>query len=65
MDTMANGVVDSKYEKVRILSARALQIAQGAPPLVKVPSGVSNPIDIAELEWKEGLIPIEARKRQL
>ncbi len=62
---MPNGNISSKYEKVRIISSRALQIAQGAPPLVKVPKGASNPIDIANLEWKEGLIPIEARKRQL
>ncbi len=55
----------SKYEKVRIISARALQIAQGAPPLVKVPKNVINPVDIANLEFEEGVIPIEARKRQL
>lgn len=65
MDIMPNGNMSSKYEKVRIISARALQIAQGAPPLVKVPKSASNAIDIAMLEWQEGLIPIEARKRQL
>ncbi len=62
---MQNEIVHSKYEKVRILSARALQIAQGAPPLVKVPKSASAPIDIAKLEWDEGVIPIEARKRKL
>ena len=62
---MSNGAIDSKYEKIRIISARALQIAQGAPPLVKVPKGISNPADIAKLEWDKELIPIEARKRQL
>jgi len=62
---MANGHVRSKYEKVRIISARALQIAQGAPPLVKVPKSVINPVEIAMLEWEKELIPIEARKRQL
>lgn len=53
----------SKYEKVRIISARALQIAQGAPVLVKVPKDVNDPTEIAELEWKEGVIPIQAKKR--
>jgi len=62
---MSNGSVSSKYEQVRIISARALQIAQGAPPLVKIPKGVSSPADIAKLEWDHSLIPIEARKRQL
>ena len=62
---MANGSVNSKYEQVRIISSRALQIAQGAPPLVKVPKGMAAPVDIAKLEWEQGLIPIEARKRQL
>lgn len=60
---MSNGEIVSKYEKVRIISARALQIAQGAPPLVKVPKGVVSPVDIANIEYEEGVIPIEARKR--
>lgn len=62
---MSNEHVDSKYEKVRIISSRALQIAQGAPPLVKLPKGVSSPVDIATLEWDKNVIPIEAKKRQL
>ena len=48
----------SKYEKARIIGARALQLAYGAPPLVKVPEGTVNPIDLAELEFNEGVIPI-------
>ncbi len=62
---MADKILVSKFEKVRIISARALQIAQGAPPLLKVPKNVVNPVDIATLEYEEGIIPIEARKRQL
>lgn len=62
---MSEENVESKYEKIRVLSSRALQIAQGAPPLVKVPKGVFNPIDIAMLEWDENVIPIEARKRKI
>jgi DNA-directed RNA polymerase subunit K len=48
----------SKYEKARIIGARALQLAYGAPPLIKVPEGTINPIDLAELEFKEDVIPI-------
>lgn len=48
----------SKYEKARIIGARALQLAHGAPPLVKVPEGMVNSIDLAELEFTDGVIPI-------
>jgi DNA-directed RNA polymerase subunit K len=50
------------FEKVRILSARALQISQGAPLLVRVPKGTSNPLEIAKLEWEKELIPIDSRR---
>lgn len=48
----------TKFEKARIIGARALQLAYGAPPLVKVPPGTVNPIDLAELEFEKGAIPI-------
>ena len=48
----------TKFEKARIIGARALQLAYGAPPLVKVPAGTVNPIDLAELEYNKGVIPI-------
>ena len=48
----------TKFEKARIIGARALQLAYGAPPLVKVPEGITNPIDLAELEFVKGVIPI-------
>ena len=51
------------YEKVRILSARALQISQGAPLLVKVPKGLISPIEIAKLEWEKEVIPMDSRRR--
>ena len=50
------------FEKVRILSARALQISQGAPLLVKVPKGISENLEIAKLEWEKGLIPMDTRR---
>ncbi len=48
----------TRFEKARIIGARALQLAFGAPPLIKVPEGTVNPIDLAELEFDKGAIPI-------
>jgi DNA-directed RNA polymerase subunit K len=48
----------TKFEKARIIGARALQLAYGAPPLIKVPKGIVEPIDLAELEFEEDVIPI-------
>ncbi len=48
----------TKYEKARIIGARALQLAYGAPPLIDVPEGTTNPLDLAELEFEKGAIPI-------
>ena len=48
----------TRFEKARIIGARALQLAYGAPPLLKVPEGIINPIDLAELEFDKNIIPI-------
>ncbi len=52
----------TKFEKARIIGARALQLAYGAPPLVKVPQEMINPLDLAELEFEKGVIPITILK---
>ncbi len=52
----------TKFEKTRIISARTLQISQGSPVLVKVPKNVTEPIEIAKLEWEAGVIPIDIKK---
>jgi DNA-directed RNA polymerase subunit K/omega len=46
-----------KYEKVRLLSSRAKQLAQGAKPMIKNIVGLS-PKDIALLELKNKVIPL-------
>jgi DNA-directed RNA polymerase subunit K len=61
---MSNHRYKTRFEKTRIISARALQISQGAPVMVKVPKGVTEPIDIAKLEWEAGVIPIEIKKEE-
>ena len=53
----------SRYEKTRILSARALQIAQGSPIWIKMPKNMEDPLEIAKLEWEKGVIPIDVKKK--
>ncbi len=52
----------TRFEKARIIGARALQLSMGAPALIKIPKDVILPIDIAMLEFKEGVIPITVKK---
>jgi len=48
----------TRFEKARIIGARALQISLGAPVLVDYPEDMLDPIDIALLEFGEDLVPI-------
>ncbi|VVB76661.1 DNA-directed RNA polymerase subunit K [uncultured archaeon] len=48
----------TQFEKARIIGARALQLAYGAPPLIEVPKGVIDPLALADIEFTEGVIPI-------
>ena len=57
----------NKYEKARVIGSRALQIAMGAPFLVKLTDEDLkrirySPIEIANLEFKEGVIPITVKR---
>jgi DNA-directed RNA polymerase subunit K len=52
----------TRYEKARIISARALQIAQGAPVLIKIPKDEVDPKEIAKMEWTAGVIPIDIKR---
>ena len=52
----------TRFEKARIVGARALQIAMGAPLLIDHSEGVSNPIDLALEEFKRGLLPMTIRR---
>nr|MDO8100451.1 DNA-directed RNA polymerase subunit K [Candidatus Njordarchaeota archaeon] len=53
----------TKYEKSRIVGARALQISLGAPILVQLPAGVVDPLAIAEIELKTNVLPITIRRK--
>jgi DNA-directed RNA polymerase subunit K len=47
----------TRFEKARIIGARALQIAMGAPLLVDIPEG-ATPLQAAMIEFEKGIIPI-------
>jgi len=57
----------TKYEKARIIGARALQLAMGAPVLLKLAekdleSINFNPIEIAKMEFEKDILPITIRR---
>ena len=57
----------TKYEKARIIGARALQIAMGAPILVslveeQLQAFQFNPIRIATHEYEQDILPITIRR---
>ncbi len=52
----------TRFEKARIVGARALQISMGAPILVEASENLSNPIDIALKELESGILPITIRR---
>ncbi len=54
----------TKFEKASIIGARALQLAYGAPPLIKVPAHVYDPLELAEIEYEEKVIPIVVIRRR-
>jgi len=52
----------TRFERARIVGARALQISLGAPILVELPTHVTDTIDIALRELDEGMLPITIRR---
>lgn len=52
----------TRFEKARIVGARALQISMGAPILVDVSEEASSPINIALKELEAGILPMTIRR---
>ncbi|RLI84481.1 MAG: DNA-directed RNA polymerase subunit K [Archaeoglobales archaeon] len=52
----------TRFEKARIIGARALQIALGAPILIDTDK--NDPLEIARDEFERGIIPITVRRRR-
>jgi DNA-directed RNA polymerase subunit K len=50
----------TRYERARIIGARALQISLGAPVLIDIDK--KEPIDIAMAELEKGVIPITVKR---
>ncbi len=48
----------TRYEKARIIGARALQLSLGAPPLIDISKLPKDNIIIAIEELKKGVLPI-------
>ena len=55
----------TKYEKARIVGARALQLAMGAPCLVKVPKGLTNAVQLAIYEFEKGVVPLQVIREEM
>ena len=52
----------TRFEVARLLGARSLQIALGAPVLAKTGKTI-NPIEMAKVEFKDKIIPITIKRK--
>ena len=52
----------TRFEKAKIIGARALQISMGAPILIKLSANILDPIDIAIRELDADVVPITVRR---
>ncbi len=53
----------TRFEIARLIGARALQIKMGAPTLIKIPTKIIRPLDIAKLEFKNDVLPITVKNK--
>ncbi len=57
----------TKFEKIRIISIRAQQIASGSPLFLnesEIPEGVTDPVELAKLEIRKGRLPLILERKQ-
>jgi len=52
----------TRFEKARIIGARALQISLGAPILVETPKKMIDPLEISLLEYDNNAVPITVKR---
>ncbi|MFH1257610.1 MAG: DNA-directed RNA polymerase subunit K [Candidatus Micrarchaeota archaeon] len=52
-------MVLTKYELARLIGARSLQLAMGAPCLVKSPKGIFNAVKLAMFEYEKNALPLQ------
>jgi len=48
----------TRFERARVIGARALQLSMGAPSLLSALPGVIDPMDIAIREFESRRLPI-------
>ncbi|BDZ69043.1 DNA-directed RNA polymerase subunit K [Methanobacterium ferruginis] len=53
----------TRFEKARVIGARALQLSMGAKPMVEVTPDL-DPIDIATMELNKKVLPLDVRPRE-
>ncbi|MCQ2355629.1 MAG: DNA-directed RNA polymerase subunit K [Methanocorpusculum sp.] len=53
-------MIYTRYERARIIGARALQISMGAPILVRTTK--IDPLEIALVEFDENMVPITVKR---
>jgi len=52
----------TRFEKARIMGARALQLSLGAPPFITIPKNARISLDISMEELEKKVIPITIRR---
>ena len=52
----------TRFEKARVISARALQLALGAPPLIKKVEE-TTPYELAKDEFEQKVLPLAVIRR--
>ena len=52
----------TRFERARVVGARALQVSMGAPVLLDITDPTKSPIEIALDELREGVLPISIRR---
>jgi DNA-directed RNA polymerase subunit K len=52
----------NRFQKARIVGARALQIKMGAPILIKIKEDIPA-LEVAKLEFERGVIPITVKTK--
>jgi DNA-directed RNA polymerase I, II, and III subunit RPABC2 len=52
----------TRFEKARIMGARALQLSLGAPPFIDIPINAATSLDISMKELEKRVIPITIRR---
>jgi DNA-directed RNA polymerase I, II, and III subunit RPABC2 len=52
----------TRFEKARIMGARALQLSLGAPVFIEIPKNATTSLEIAMEELKQSVIPIVIKR---